>query len=138
MATSYQKPIPNLTDPDMGPFWDALRAHRLQAQRCTHCGVYRFPALPICPTCLEEGADWVDISTTGTIWSYVVYHRAFHPGFEADVPYVVAIVENEEGLRFTGRVIGPRAGVEVGRRVSAIFSDETPEFTMLHWELRDS
>ncbi len=129
------KPIPDLNDPDMAPFWAATRDHRLTAQRCTNCQTLRFPALPICDTCLDEGFEWVDVSTRGTIWSYVVYHRAFHPAFEKDIPYVVAIVENEDGLRFTGNVAGERVGITVGAAVSAIFDQVTPEFTMVNWTL---
>ncbi len=56
------------------------------------------------------------MSAEGTIWSYVVYHRAFHPGFAAELPYVVAIVENADGVRYTGRVVGRREDVAVGRQ----------------------
>lgn len=134
---AYAKPIPDLDDPDMRPFWQATLRHRLTAQRCGHCGTLRFPALPICDTCLDERVEWVDVSTSGTIWSYVVYHRAFHPGFEPDVPYVVAVVENDDGLRFTGTVVGPRDRIEVGSRVTAVFEDATEDFTMVKWTLAD-
>jgi len=129
----YTKPIPNLEDPDMKPFWAATREHRLTAQRCTSCGTLRFPALPICDTCLDEGMEWVDVSTTGTIWSYVVYHRAFHPGFADEIPYVTAIVENEDGVRYTGRILAAPETVSVGDTVEAVFEDATPEFTMVAW-----
>ena len=76
-----------------------------------------------------------DVSTEGTIWSYVVYHRAFHPGFKDELPYVVAIVENADGVRYTGRVVGRREDVSVGAKVHAVFADETPEFTLVKWEL---
>lgn len=131
----YSKPIPRLDDPDMGPFWAAAREHRLTAQRCSSCSVLRFPALPICPTCLEQGADWVDVAETGTVWSFVVYHRAFHPGFQADLPYTVAIVETDDGVRYTGRVVSDREKVAVGARVRVIFTDETDDFTLPMWEL---
>ncbi|HEY4226475.1 MAG TPA: OB-fold domain-containing protein [Pseudolysinimonas sp.] len=139
MATNeYTKPIPNLDDPDMKPFWAATREHRLTAQRCTHCGILRFPALPICDRCLDEGMEWVDVSTRGIVWSYVVYHRAFHPGFADQIPYVTAIVENEDGVRYTGRVLTPAAAVDVGTEVEAVFEDATAEFTMVHWVPRAS
>jgi uncharacterized protein len=133
--TTYDKPIPRLDDPDMAPFWQAAREHRLTAQRCTNCGHQRFPALPICPVCLERGTEWIDVAPTGTIWSFVVYHRAFHPGFKADLPYVVAIVENEDGLRYTGRVRAQPDQVSVGAAVRVVFEDATPEFTLPMWEL---
>ena len=132
---SYNKPVPRFDDPDMGPFWVAARHHRLTAQRCTSCSALRFPYLPICPTCLELGAEWAEVSTEGTIWSFATYHRAFHPGFNDDLPYVVAIVENDEGLRYTGRIHGPRENLAVGARVRAVFVDETDEFTLPMWQL---
>jgi hypothetical protein len=131
----YNKPIPKLDDPDQGPFWAAAREHRLTAQRCTNCGDLRYPALQICPTCWDRDFEWADVSTEGSIWSYVVYHRAFHPGFKDELPYVVAIVENTDGVRYTGRVVGRREDVSVGAKVRAVFADETPGFTLVKWEL---
>jgi hypothetical protein len=131
----YNKPIPKLDDPDQGPFWAAAREHRLTAQRCTNCGDLRYPALQICPSCWDRDFEWADVSTEGSIWSYVVYHRAFHPGFKDELPYVVAIVENTDGVRYTGRVVGRREDVSVGAKVRAVFADETPGFTLVKWEL---
>lgn len=129
----YPKPLPDLDDPDWAPFWAATREGRLTAQRCGSCGTLRFPPLPICDTCLGEEARWEDVATTGTVWSYAVYHRAFHPGFAGEIPYVVAIVENEDGLRFTGTVVGDRDRVAVGVPVTAVFDPVTPEVTLVKW-----
>lgn len=132
---TYTKPVPDVADPEMAPYWQATQEHRLTAQRCESCGTLRYPALPICDTCLHEGASWVDVSQKGIVWSYIVYHRAFHPGFQEDLPYVVLIVENEEGVRFTSLLSGPRDGLEVGSPVEAVFEEATPEFTALKWRL---
>lgn len=134
----YTKPLPDVDDPDLKPFWAAARESRLTAQRCRGCGLLRWPPGPVCGTCLEEDSEWVDVSTEGTVWSYAVYHRAFHPGFQADVPYVVGIVENADGLHFVGNVLGPRASIAVGSRVSAVFDAVTPEVTLVKWALSDA
>lgn len=134
-TSAYAKPVPDLDDPLMAPFWTALQNRHLVAQRCRSCGSVRFPALPICATCLEMDLEWVDVAEHGTIWSYAVYHRAFHPGFASEIPYVVGIIENDDGVRYTGRIIGERSRVAVGRRVSAVYSDETSSFTLLKWTL---
>jgi hypothetical protein len=131
----YNKPLPRLDDPVQGPFWAAARERRLTAQKCGNCGTLVFPGLEICPACWERALSWTDVSTEGSIWSYVVYHRAFHPGFAGELPYVVAIVENADGVRYTGRVVGPRDDVSVGAKVRAVFAAETPEFTLVKWEL---
>jgi uncharacterized OB-fold protein len=35
----------------------------------------------------------------------VVYHRAFHPAYAEEVPYAVALVELDEGVRLLLRVV---------------------------------
>lgn len=132
---TYDKPIPKLDDPLMGPFWSNARQHVLAAQKCASCGRLRFPALEICPACWELGFEWVPVSTRGTIWSYAVFHRAFHPGFKDDLPYVVGIIENEDGVRYTGLIQASREEVKVGAAVETVFVDATEDFTLPQWKL---
>jgi len=133
--TTYAKPVPNLDDPEMGPFWKAAHAKRLVAQQCASCGSWIFPALPICPSCLEQALEWRDVTPAGTVHSFAIYHRAFHPAFKEDLPYAVAIVETPEGVRYTGRVTEPRDGLAVGAKVRTVFFEATGEFTLPMWEL---
>lgn len=132
---AYTKPVPQLDAPEMAPFWTAAREHRLVAQQCRSCKAHQFPPLPICPACQEEDLEWVDVSQSGTIWSFAIYHRAFHPGFQDELPYVVALIENNERLTFPGRIMGPRQGLRVGARVRAKFVKCTDLFTLPAWEL---
>jgi uncharacterized OB-fold protein len=137
MSTAgYDKPVPDLADPLWRGFWEASREHRITAQRCFKCQLLRFPALPMCANCQSLAWEWADVSSRGTVWSYVVYHRAFHPAFAPDVPYIVAVVENVEGLHYTGMIVGgPREEVHVGAKVHAVFEAGTPEFTLLKWAI---
>jgi uncharacterized OB-fold protein len=41
----------------------------------------------------------------GRIYSFVVYHRAFHPAYVEEVPYAMALVELDEGVRLLLRVV---------------------------------
>lgn len=132
---TYSKPIPQLDDPEMGPFWQAANAKRLTAQHCTSCGSWNFPALPVCPGCLEQTLEWADVAQEGTVHSFAVYHRAFHPAFKEDLPYAVAIVETPEGVRFTGRISGHHEGLSVGSKVRTTFLKATEDFTLPMWEL---
>ena len=132
-ARELQKPSP-VDDP-----WPARSSRpgerRRLVQKCDDCDALRWPPLPGCPECCSRASTWTPVAPTGTIWSYVVYHRAFHPGFQADLPYAVGLVENADGVRYTGRVVGRREDVAVGAKVRAVFADETPEFTLVKWEL---
>jgi uncharacterized OB-fold protein len=135
-TAAYPKPLPDIDDPAMRPFWAATREHRLTAPKCRACGRLRWPPTPICGACLSEDTEWTDVSGEGTIWSYAVYHRAFHPGFQADLPYVVAVVASADGPHFVGNLVGPREGLAVGAPVAAVFDPVTPEVTLVKWELR--
>jgi uncharacterized OB-fold protein len=132
---AYDKPVPDVDDPAMAPFWAAARERRLTAQQCTACHSYRFPALEICPTCLEQGARWADVSQEGVIWSFARYHRAFHPGFRDELPYVVAIVENAQGIHYVGKIVGPADRLAVGAKVRTVFLECTDRFTLPAWEI---
>src|SRR5205823_9173004 len=77
------------------PFWQATREGRLVIQRCTRCGEYVWTPQMACCTCLTETLEWTEVSGRGTIYSFVVIHRAATPAFTA--PYAVVVVELEEG-----------------------------------------
>jgi uncharacterized protein len=135
VTNEYEKPLPDLDNPDMKPFWAATRESRLIAPKCLSCDQFRWPPTPICGACLSEDTQWVDVSRQGAVWSYAIYHRAFHPGFKQDLPYVVAVVENAEGLHFVGNITGSREGLAVGAPVAAVFDPVTPEVTLVKWRI---
>ena len=64
----YKKPIPAVT-PEMKPFFDAAKRHELVVQRCTRCGLHRFPARDICSNCLSREGEWVKASGHGEVFS---------------------------------------------------------------------
>jgi uncharacterized OB-fold protein len=119
-ATALSRPRP-AEDPDTGPYWVSLRAHRLLLQTCAACDRRRFPAMPSCPYCGEPSAQWKPCAGTGSIYSYVVVRRAFDPAFRDDTPYVVATVDLDGGARAIGRVAGPEPAI--GDRVGPVFVD---------------
>lgn len=103
--TEYLKPLPTITD-ENAPFWAGLNQRELRFQRCGGCGKYRNPISPVCPRCLSGEFGWQPVSGRGRVFSYVVFHRAYHRGFEADVPYNVALILLEEGIFMFSNVVG--------------------------------
>jgi uncharacterized OB-fold protein len=63
------------------------------------------------------------MSGRGTIFSFTVIRRAFHPGFAADLPYVVALVELAEqaGLHLITSIVGDAAQLRIGTEVAVEF-----------------
>jgi uncharacterized OB-fold protein len=101
----YKKPIP-VPSVEAQPYWDGLRDRKLLMPRCDACGKYWFPPSLLCPHCNAMKWTWASTSGHGRIFSYVVYHRVYHPGFADEVPYAVAVIELDEGSRMISNVIG--------------------------------
>jgi uncharacterized OB-fold protein len=101
----YNKPIP-VPSSESQPYWDGLREHKLLMPRCDACEGYWFPPSLLCPSCNSAKWSWTAVSGRGRIFSYVVYHRVYHPGFAGEVPYAVAVIELDEGPRMISNVIG--------------------------------
>lgn len=131
---SLRKPVPH-PSPETLPFWEAARAHRLLLPLCNACGKFWFPPTQRCAHCLSADFVWQEAKGAGRIYSFVVYHRVYHPGFESEVPYVVAIVELDEGPRLVTNIVGLKPDeVRCDMRVKAIFDDSSagisiPKFT---------
>ena len=128
--TEYGKPLP-IPSQLSEPFWSACKNHELKIQRCRSCGVFRFPPAILCPECLSREVEWKKVSGKGKVFSFVVYRRLYHPAFEADLPYTVAVIELEEGARLLSNVVGiPPEQVTCDMHVEVVFEDVTPEMTL--------
>ena len=106
-----------------------------KCHRCSDCGRHVFYPRSLCPYCLSESLEWVEVSGRGKLYSFTVVRRAMHPAFQEDVPYVYAIVELEEGPRVTSNVINcPLEAVRVDMPLRAVYDSVTPEVTLLKFE----
>lgn len=92
--------------PDAGPYWQAAREDRLVMQHCYGCGTYRFFPSLLCPECGSDEQVWGPCSGRGTIYSVTTVHRAPSPAFRKIVPYVVALIDLEEGPRMMANIVG--------------------------------
>jgi len=99
-----ERPLPQ-PSPLTRPFWDAARRHELWVQRCTACGTHLFYPRHLCTTCGSGALEWVQTSGRGTVFTYTVARRATHPGLADRVPYVIAVVELEEGPKLTTNIV---------------------------------
>jgi uncharacterized OB-fold protein len=92
------RPLPepsSLTD----GFWKAAARGELVVQRCDQCGLFRHYPQPLCPNCQSPHWTWTAVSGRGVVYTFTVTHQAFHPAWANRVPYAVATVELEEGVR---------------------------------------
>jgi uncharacterized OB-fold protein len=114
----WKKPLPE-HDPVFAPFWEAAAEGRLLFQECPVCGNRQFYPRPLCLAC---GADptWVEASGHGTVHTFTVVRQFGAPPFKDELPYVVAVIELDEGVKMMGNVTGcPVDAVSVGMAVEA-------------------
>jgi uncharacterized protein len=127
---SSGKPLP-IIDADSRLFWNGCREHQLRFQKCEDCGWVRWPASGVCPECFSQNTVWITANGKGRVYTFVVYHVAFHPGFENDIPYVVAMVELEEGPRLLTNLVGCHPEeVRCDLAVEVTWEEVTAEFTL--------
>jgi uncharacterized OB-fold protein len=132
--TDYAKPLPLPSDITR-PFWAGLLKGEFRIQRCEECGKYVFYPRIACPNCLSDRLAWVTASGKGRLYSFTVVRRAMNPAFQADVPYVFAIVELEEGPRVTTNVVNcDLKALSVDMPVKAVYDRVTPEAALLKFE----
>lgn len=124
--TGIGTPKPNMNE-DTEKFWGKMQeTKQLHFQQCKNCETTLHPPRPICYKCHSFDMEWVPAPTKGEIYSYVVYHRGVHPGFE--LPYEVILVELENGQRIVSNMIdcSPEeiyVGMPVEVVVDSVFDD---------------
>lgn len=119
------------------PFWEHVDKRRLSLQRCTKCGRFRYPPGPVCPDCLGDAFDWVQLHGIGRVISWVVFHRQYFP--ELPVPYHVAAVEVPEGPILIANLVNLNgAAVRLDMPVRVTYEDARGQrgnrWTIYQWE----
>ena len=122
-------------DGESRPYWEGLAQGELRIQRCSSCAKAVFYPRSLCPHCFSDQLVWITASGKGTIYSYTVAHQAFGP-FATDVPFVVALVELEEGVRMMTRIIdATREQLTIGAGVQVTFERVGEDLTLPYFRM---
>ena len=109
---------------DARTYWAAAAEERLVVQCCDECGIYRFYPRPLCPDCASDQATWTEVSGQGSVHTFTIVHRAPNKEFQAITPYVIALIDLDEGPRMMANILGNDAiEVAIGDRVRVIFKE---------------
>ena len=128
--SAVAKPVPEIT-PEMAPFFEAAKRRQLVVQRCTACGALRFPARAACNRCMAREVEWVPVAGKGRVFSTAVMHQANHPAYEATLPYAVAQIELDCGVRMISNVVDCAAhDVAIDMPVEVAWEERSPEVTL--------
>lgn len=110
-----EPPVTDTTE----PFWEATKEERFLVQWCTDCNEAIFFPREVCPSCLGTSLEWRESTGRGTVYAFSVQHRPANPFMADRVPYTVALVELDEGIRLMSNVIDVDPDqVEVGMPVT--------------------
>jgi uncharacterized OB-fold protein len=113
------------------PFWRGLAEGRLTALRCSACGAWRHPPAPICHACASFESEWAPLSGRARLYSYTVARHPVHATLQAQVPYVIALVELAEGIRMVSSVRGVEpAGLRIGMGLRCVIEPVSPDFAL--------
>ena len=134
MTTQWNKPLPTVAG-ETKAFWDSCRRGQLVIQYCDGCDEYQWYPRGICADCWGESVRWVQSSGRGTVWTYTVTYQNRTPGFAEDVPYVLAVVELEEGVKMFTNIVdcNPRE-VTIGMPVEVTFVRANDQITVPYFK----
>ncbi|WP_458461783.1 Zn-ribbon domain-containing OB-fold protein [Paenibacillus sp.] len=134
---SYQKPIP-LKNEDNHPYWDAADKHELHLQKCDSCQAYSHPPGPACAKCGSTELSWENKGSDilGSVYSFIVSYRPFLPGFQDDVPQIIASIELADvpEVKLIGNVLDCQPeDIEIGMPVKMTWQDITEDRALPQW-----
>ena len=119
--TERPTPDPSI---DSKPYWDGLKERRLLLQQCGNCGLVRHYPRPMCAACHSLEVRWIESSRQGRLHSWTEVHHPFVPALRDEIPYVMATVELEEGVRLQCQMLGADAAMlRLDLPVEIVFRD---------------
>ncbi len=104
-------------------FWREIpNRYNLVGARCGNCNKVLFPPRYICPYCRRMGKlEPYRLKRRGKVLSYTVVHIAAN-GFEDQAPYLLAIIELEDGPRLTAQITDCNPDeIKIGDEVEMVF-----------------
>ena len=104
-AMEPDRPLPQPITPESKPYWDGLKTGKLLLPKCSACGHTFFYPRVICPRCQSRDITWVQASGRGRLHAFGIGHQSFNRAFKVPAPYVLAMIELEEGPRMLSNLI---------------------------------
>lgn len=130
MSTGNSERLLPKPTPETEHYWNGTRSGELRLQRCQACSKAYFPPQRFCPSCLSDDVTVFKAKGHGRLYGFNISH-VDAPGIKA--PYVIGVVELEEGPRLMTNIIGcpptPEA-VHLDMLVEVVFETQSEEITL--------
>jgi hypothetical protein len=128
-----ERPLPQPITPESRPYWDGLREQKLMLPRCRTCGRAFFYPRALCPFCHTSDIEWFQASGRGRLYSFEIVYQTISKAFKVKPPYVLAMVELEEGPRLMSNLVNiepdPKR-IRCEMPVEVVFEKLTEEITL--------
>ncbi len=128
--SEYKKPLP-VIQPWSKEFWKGSKQHKLLIQECNDCGIKIFYPRLHCPDCWSSNLGWSQACGRAKVYSYTITLAGVEEKFAEDLPYVLAMVDLEEGIRMLTRIVECKPEeVKIGMDVEVTFEDVTEDISL--------
>lgn len=128
-----KKPLPIPTKWSQ-PFWDAAKQHRLVLKKCGKCGFIDHPPYLYCTNCHADEHEWIEASGKATLAAYAINVFGVPFPFWDDLPYVVALIDLQEGPRMISNIVEcDHDKLENGMELEVLFDDVSGEISLPKW-----
>jgi uncharacterized OB-fold protein len=131
-AAEWEKSLPR-TDAVSAPYWEAAAQGRLLIQECPKCGHRQWYPRAMCTKCASE-VEWLECSGRGEVHTFTVIRQMGMRPFRDELPYVIAMIQLEEGPLVFGNVTDVVADdVRIGLPVAVWFTKVDDEVGVASW-----
>jgi len=119
------------------PFWDAAKQKKLVIQYDPDSRCYQWWPRALSVKTGKMNLEWKEVSGNGTLHSYTVTHVPA-AGFEDRAPYLVGLVELDEGVRIISNLSGvTEANVKIGMPLRVTWEELTDDINLFSFEPRN-
>ena len=95
---------------DSTSFYQFLAEKKLMASKCKKCQALYLPPHPICTKCHSNDMEWAEMKGKGKLAAFtsicVGPSSTIDEGYDRNNPYLVGIVQLDEGPKVSGRIHG--------------------------------
>ena len=127
------KPLPKPTKWSQ-PFWEGTKQGKLLLKKCADCGTIDHPPYLYCTNCMSENSQWIEASGKGTLYAYAINVFGVPFPFWDDMPYVVAMIDLEEGPRMISNVVEcDHDKLKNGMQLEVVFEKINDDITLPKW-----
>lgn len=102
---------------DNRPFWDGCQQQKIRYQSCPNCNTVQLIPRSVCTQCHGRRLEWHDASGLGVVLSHTTVYRAPTPAFKGETPYVIALLDMNEGFRL---MVNMRGGTDMNIAIGDI------------------